>query len=204
MANLVTLVVFVLIPPTVWWLYGPQQLASAVGTGFRFFVPVMVGALGGVVAGLVSTASGAPTNILVGIAVGTTALSGIPLAHWLRTRKGQELGAPEEVPVPKTEVDYLWIPPLERRFHCAHCSYRTDEADRPWSILRTTRACPRCGKPAFPGFSSAATTFAKKRATSRPRSKGSLERLSRVRDSEDLTEREDLESLLDMLDHSAR
>jgi hypothetical protein len=149
MSNLAALLIFTLIPPTIWWVYGPQRLALAARTGIRFLFPVLFGALGGVVAGLVSVATGASGNILICIALATTALAGIPVAHGLRTRRGEALGAPEGASAPRTEVDHLWVPPLGRNFHCAECGYQTEEADRPWSLLRTTGACPRCRTPAF-------------------------------------------------------
>jgi hypothetical protein len=150
MSNLAAILVFTLIPPTIWWVYGPQRLALAAQTGIQFLVPVLFGALGGLVAGLVSVATGASGNTLAGIALGTAALAGIPVALGLRARRRQELGAPEaEAPVAKTEVDYVWVPPLERHFHCAECGYQTENADRPWGVLRTTGACPQCRAPAF-------------------------------------------------------
>jgi hypothetical protein len=202
MTNLITLVVLIVTPSAIWWLYGPEELASAARSGFRFLVPILFGVLGGIAAGWVSNASGASAGLLVGIALGTTALAGIPIMIRLRAKKGVELGAPEEVPVPRTEVDHVWVLPLERYFECERCGYYTDHADRPWCVLRTTGACPRCGKPALaqPG---PVTTLAVHSGSSPRRYPAPRPRLTRSRDSGALTEREHLDKLIDMLDRTA-
>jgi hypothetical protein len=142
MSNLGALFLFALIPPTVWWLYGPGRLAAAAWATVGFCVPIVLGALGGVVVGMIRIGTRAEMTVLA-VAFVAASLSGVFVAYAMRVRRGQALGAEEdEAAVPKTEVELVWIPARERRLRfCMKCGYQTGEAGGP--------GCPRCGASAF-------------------------------------------------------
>jgi hypothetical protein len=187
MANIVAFLVFLLVIPTVWWIYGARGLASAAWTGIGFSIPILLGALAGLVAAMVSTAVGASTRATIGFAMTAAGAAGLRMVLRHRGKKSKELGVPLEPSGPPTDVDYVWVPPQDRFFKCAQCGYVTEEADRPWGILQTTGACPQCGTPKnLPD------------ARSKPTYEESLQSLRQLRESGAISEREYLEKVLDL------
>jgi hypothetical protein len=184
MSNLGALFLFVLIPPTVWWLYGPRRLAAAAWATLAFCVPIAFGALGGIIVGMVRIGTKAEMSLLAVAFVAST-LSGVFVAYSMRVRRGQELGAEEdEAAVPKTEIEPVWIPARERRLRfCMKCGFQTGPASWSRNGPEAGDACPRCGASAFVRWSPTVAAGAEFRIPRKPR--------SRRRESSTHTERVD-------------
>jgi hypothetical protein len=192
-ANLVAFLLVLLLIPMVWWIYGARGLAAAAWSGIRFLIPVALGALGGLVAALVSTAVGASTRASLVFGLGAGAAACLRMVLKRRVDKAVPPGIPLATAAPPTEVDHIWVPPQPRFFKCAFCGYTTEEADRPWGILQTTGACPVCRAPVRP-LSGEPTGP----PLAEPSYQEALQFLRQQRDSGALSEREYLQRVLDL------